>query len=268
MTVCDQCFADAPPTVWGDPARRDPARDDLGRSDPGRNHLDRATICRHDPAYPPALAYVAGAPPVLSASCRDERLRELFDTPKVALVGEPFYSDYAHRVAYRLAADLAEAGVTVTGVLCNGIDSIAFDGAMRAGGATLAIRPGVPGRGARHLDRPELDRLHERIARIGAVVWESSPKSWRPERARMTNARRLQAAIADAVVVVEARQRSVALFTAERAADFGHDVAVIPGRVTDQYGYGVFELLRDGAYPVRDANDVLELIGRSRAGRA
>jgi DNA processing protein len=262
MTVCDQCFAGAPPTARGHPARRDPDRDD-----PDRGHLapgdpDRAAICRHDPAYPPALGHAAGAPAVLSASCREQRVGELFGTPKVALVGEPFYSDYAHRITYLLAADLAEAGVTVTAVLCNGIDSIALDGALRAGGATLAIGPGVPGRGVRHQGRPGLDRLHERIVQTGAVVWGCRQSGGERERASMTEARRLQAAIADAVVVVEARERSIALFTAERAADLGHDVAVIPGRVTDPGGRGTFELLRDGAYPVRDANDVLELIAR------
>ncbi len=289
MNVCEKCLAHPAPTG-------------VGGSGDGRGAaiLRKGTaICRHDPSYPPALAQLAGAPAILCATCRGRRLGELFATPTVALVGEPFYSGYAHRVAYRLAGELAEAGVTVTAVLCEGIDSIALDGALRAGGATLAIRPAttaplavrpattMPG-APRHPGKPGLDRLHARVAATGAVVWGAPPSargpgptsSWRvgaalgrpmradPGRARrasLIEARRLLAAIARVVVVVEARKRSIALFTAELAAELGHDVAVVPGRVTDQGGHGTFELLRDGAHPVRDASDVLELVGAFRA---
>ncbi|HTR71966.1 MAG TPA: DNA-processing protein DprA [Solirubrobacteraceae bacterium] len=278
MTVCEKCLARSAPTGVG------------GSGDgQGATILRKGTaICRHDPSYPPALAQLAGAPAILCATCRGRRLGELLATPTVALVGEPFYSDYAHRVAYRLAAELAEAGTTVTAVLREGIDSIALDGALCAHGPTLAIRPTATTPGApRHSGRPGLDRLHARVAATGAVVWGAPPSARGPgptssrhvgaalgrpmhadpgraRRASLIEARRLLAAIARVVVVVEARKRSIALFTAELAADLGHDVAVIPGRVTDQGGHGTFELLRDGAHPVRDAGDVLELIGRSR----
>jgi DNA processing protein len=241
MTVCDLCLTHLTPIDGTD-----------------RHGADRhgAAICKHDPSYPPALAQLPGAPAILRTTCRDRRPGELLTTPKVALVGEPFYSDYAHRVAYRLAGELAEANVTVTALLCQGIDSIALDGALRAGGPTLAIEPDLRGRG-----RPGLDRLRARIVETGAVVWGLFPGCQAPRRAGLIEARYLQAAIADAVVVVEARKRSIALFAAELAADLGHDVAVIPGRITDAGGHGAFELLRDGAHPVRDADDVLELIG-------
>lgn len=68
------------------------------------------------------------------------------------------------------------------------------------------------------------------------------------------------AALADIVVVIEANDRSSALFTTQIAADLGHEVAVIPGRVTDTSARGTFDLLRDSAHPVSCAQDVLDLL--------
>jgi DNA processing protein len=71
------------------------------------------------------------------------------------------------------------------------------------------------------------------------------------------------------LVVVEAQRNSSAMLAVQVAADLGHEVAAVPGRVTDRGARGTLELLRDGAHPVGDAEDVLELIGnRPRAHTA
>jgi DNA processing protein len=218
-----------------------------------------AAICRHDPdheAYPPVLAQLDCAPAVLHATCNAERLRELLAAPTVAIVGEQFHTDYAHQATFALARDLALAGVTILSGLHQGLDGIAHHGALHAGGRSIAVTGCAP-------ERPyprQLDHLHHRIASEGAVVSEFPPGFYPPRRWCLIASRRILAALASVVVVVEARERSSALFAAHLAADLGNDVAVVPGRVSDPSAKGTFALLRDGAHPVSCAQDVLDLL--------
>jgi DNA processing protein len=213
-------------------------------------------ICRHDPGYPPALAQLPSAPAVLHTTCQPERLRELLAAPVVALLGERTHSGYAHEVTFALARDLASAGVTIISGLHQGIDGIAHHGALHTGGRTIAVTGGAP-----EIPHPrQLDDLHHCILLHGATISEFPPGFSPPRRWCFLAAQRIIAALASIVVVIEAGERSSTLLAAQVAADLGHDVAVVPGRVTDPGGLGTFGLLRDGAHPVGSAQDVLELI--------
>jgi DNA processing protein len=213
-------------------------------------------ICRHEPGYPLALAQLSSAPAVLHATCEAERLFSLLAPPTVAIVGERQYTAYAHQVTFALARDLAAAGVTVIGGLHQGLDGIAHHGALHAGGRTIAVTGCAP-----EIPHPrQLDHLHRRIVSRGAAVSELPPGFLAPRRWCFIASQRIIAALARVVVVVEAGERSSALLTAQVASDLGHDVAVVPGRVSDPGGLGTLGLLRDGAHPVGCAQDVLELI--------
>jgi DNA processing protein len=220
-------------------------------------------ICRHDPDYPPALAQLPSAPAVLHTTCEPARLRELLAAPTVALLGERTHSGYAHEVTFALARELASAGVTVISGLHQGIDGIAHHGALHTGGRTIAVTGSAP-----EIPHPrQLDHLHRCILLRGAAISEFPPGFSPPRPWGFIAAQRIIAALASVVVVVEAGERSSTLLATQIAADLGHDVAVVPGRVTDPGGQGTFALLRDGAHPVGSAQDVLELIHGARAGR-
>jgi DNA processing protein len=220
-------------------------------------------ICRHDPGYPPALAQLPSAPAVLHTTCEPERLRELLAAPVVALLGERTHSGYAHEVTFALAHDLAAAGVTVISGLHQGIDGIAHHGALHAGGRTIAVTGSAP-----EIPHPrQLDDLHHCILLHGTAISELPPGFSPPRPWCFLASQRIIAALANVVVVIEAGERSSTLLAAQVAADLGHDVAVVPGRVTDPGGLGTFGLLRDGAHPVGSARDVLELIHGAGAGR-
>lgn len=212
-------------------------------------------VCRHDAAYPQALAQLECAPAVVHATCKAERLAELLAAPTVAIVGRRVHTDYAHRVAFALARDLAKAGVTIVSGLHQGIDGIAHHGAMHAGGSSIAVTGCGP-------ERPyprQLEHLHRRVRARGAIVSEMPPEHYPPQRWSLIASQRIIAGMAEIVVVVEAQEGSSAMFTAQVAADLGHEVAAVPGRVTDRGGKGTFALIRDGAHPVGSAKDVLDL---------
>jgi DNA processing protein len=214
-------------------------------------------LCRHDPLYPQTLAQLDRPPAVLHATCTPERLRELLAAPTVAILGERLHSHYAHQATFALAHDLAAAGVTVISGLHKGLDAIAHHGALHAEGNTIAVMPCAAERAYPLLH----EHLHQCISERGAAISELPPGFYPPQRWCFTARHRIIAALAGVVVVVEASKQSILLSTAQLAAELGHEVAVVPGRVTQPKGQGALELLRDGAHPVSCASDVLELIG-------
>ena len=219
---------------------------------PGRS----GAVCRHDAAYPRALAQLQCAPAVLHTTCKAERLTQLLTKPTVAIIGRRVHTDYAHQVAFALARDLAGAGVTIVSALHGGIDGIAQHGAMHANGRSVAVTGCGP-------DRPyprQLEHLHRRVREGGAIVSELGPGHYPPRRWSLLATQRIVAGLAEVVVVVEAERNSSEMLAVQVAADVGHEVAAVPGRVTDRGGKGMLELIRDGAHPVGSAEDVLDLI--------
>lgn len=173
--------------------------------------------------------------------------------PCVAVVGTRAPSDDGRRRARRLAEDLGRSGVCVVSGLALGIDGAAHEGALAAGAPTI----GVLGGGHERFFPPRHRELGARIvARGGAVVSPFAPDDApRPWQFLARNA--IIAALADAVVVVEAAARSGALNTAGHAGDRGIPVLAIPGDVDRPKAAGCNALIRDGATLVRDADDVL-----------
>ncbi|HEX3464269.1 MAG TPA: DNA-protecting protein DprA [Candidatus Elarobacter sp.] len=181
--------------------------------------------------------------------------------PCVAVVGTRAPSEGGRHRARRLAHDLARAGVCVVSGLAVGIDGAAHEGALAAGAPTI----GVLGGGHGHFFPPRHRELGARIvARGGAVVSPYAPDEIpRPWQFLARNA--VIAALADAVVVVEAAARSGALNTAGHGGDRGIPVLAMPGDVDRPKAAGCNALIRDGATLVRDAEDVLAALPSSVA---
>lgn len=160
-------------------------------------------------------------------------------------------------MALRLAADLGRAGVCVVSGLAHGIDAAAHEGALAAGAPTV----GVLGSGfERFFPARNAGLARRMIARGGAVVSPYPPEQ--PAFPSQFLARNgIVAALADAVVVVEAAARSGAINTASWAADRAIPVMAFPGDVARPKVAGCLALLRDGAILVRDAADVLAELG-------
>ena len=204
--------------------------------------------------YPPLLRAIPDPPPVLWL--RGEAAPELLGRPSVAIVGARACSSYGRSVARTLGRELAAAGLVVVSGMARGIDAEAHRGALDAGGVTVAVL----GCGIDR-DYPAAHRdLARRIVEEGLIVSEYEagvePAPWRfPARNRII------AGLCTATVVVEARERSGALITADFALEDGREVMVVPGEITSAVSAGSNALLRLGATPVTAAADVLEAYG-------
>jgi DNA processing protein len=202
--------------------------------------------------YPEPLAALSDPALLLLVRGRPEVLRR----PTVAIVGSRAATVYGKKVARRIAADLAAAGVAVVSGLARGIDAQAHEGALEGGGVTLAVL-------ACGIDRvypAEHSDLARRIAIDGAVIGEL-PLGTPPRRPFFPMRNRLISGLSSAVVVVEARERSGTLITATHAANQGRDVFAVPGPITAPTSAGTNRLLRDGAYVALGAEDVLRELG-------
>jgi DNA processing protein len=196
----------------------------------------------HDP---PVGLFVRGAAPL-----------ELLARPAVAVVGARACSGYGASVARSLARELAAAGLVVVSGLARGVDGEAHRGALDAGGTTFAVL----GCGIDR-DYPAAHaELARRIAERGLIVSEYAP-GVEPAAWRFPARNRIVAGLCAATVVVEARERSGALITADLALEEGREVFAVPGEITSALSAGTNGLLKLGAAPLTGAADVLATFG-------
>jgi DNA processing protein len=182
--------------------------------------------------------------------------------PTVAIVGTRAPSDDGRRIARRLATDLGRAGVCVVSGLALGIDAAAHEGALAAGAPTI----GVLGGGHERFFPPRNAELARRITAAGGAVVSPYPPGHPAFPHQFLARNGIVAALADAVVVVEAAARSGALNTASWAADRSIPVLAFPGDVERPKVAGCLALIRDGATLVRHAGDVLAAMGLAPPG--
>jgi DNA processing protein len=209
---------------------------------------------RSSPAFPRGLVAIFDAPAGLFARGQGEL--ELFDRPAVAIVGARSCSAYGADVARMLGRDLAAAGLVVVSGLARGVDGHAHRGALEAGGLTVAVL----GCGIDRNYPAAHSELAARIAERGLVVSEYAP-GVEPAPWRFPARNRIIAGLAQATVVVEARERSGALITADLALEEGREVFAVPGEITSALSAGSNRLLRSGAAALTSAADVLETFG-------
>ena len=210
---------------------------------------------RSERAFPPLLCAIHDPPPGLYV--RGGAPLDLLARPAVAVVGARACSSYGRHVARLLGRELAAVGLVVVSGLARGVDGEVHRGALDAGGATVAVL----GCG---IDRDYPAAHAELAARIvgggGLIVGEYAP-GVAPAPWRFPARNRIVAGLCVASVVVEARERSGALITADFALEEGREVFVVPGEITSALSAGSNALLRLGASPLLAVEDVLEPLG-------
>lgn len=211
-----------------------------------------------DEGYPARLREIDSPPPVVyvwgSMMPADQWA--------VAVVGTRAVTPYGRAVTQEIAFQLAVNGVTVVSGLARGIDSLAHKAALKANGRTLAVL----GSGLDNIYPPEHRGLAEDIAGQGAVL-SDYPLGTAPEAGNFPPRNRLISGLSLAIVVVEAGDRSGALITAEFGADQGREVFAVPGDITNAKSRGTNRLIRDGAHPLLDVDDVLQALNLEAAVR-
>jgi DNA processing protein len=211
-------------------------------------------IARSAPAFPPLLHAIHDPPPGLFV--RGDADSDLLQLATVAVVGARSCSPYGAQVARMLGRELGRAGLVVVSGLARGVDGEAHRGALEAGALTV----GVLGCGIDR-DYPAAHReLAARIRATGLTVSEYAP-GVEPAPWRFPARNRIIAGLSAATVVVEARDRSGALITADLALEEGREVFAVPGEITSALSSGTNDLLKLGATPLTTAADVLDVFG-------
>jgi len=172
-----------------------------------------------------------------------------------AVVGTRRASAYGREVANTLATELARNGITVVSGLALGIDTVAHQATLDAGGRTLAVL----GSGVDQLYPQQNRRLGEAIMRNGGVISEYT-LGVRPEARNFPPRNRIISGLSRGVVVVEAGQKSGALITAKFALEQGREVFAVPGSIFHPGSVGCNELIRNGATPLLSVDDMLTSI--------
>jgi len=210
-----------------------------------------------DAGYPGRLRGIPAAPPVLYV--RGAWAGQ--DGPAVAIVGTRRASAYGLGIAAALGGMLAGAGVAVVSGLARGIDGAAHAATVSADGVTV----GVLACGVDLAYPPEHRSLMEAMLRQGGVLAEV-PMGMRPRPRQFPWRNRLISGLAEAVVVVEGSVDSGALITARYATAQGRPVFAVPGSVHAAGSRGPHRLLAQGARVLDRPGDLLEALGRARAG--
>jgi len=198
--------------------------------------------------YPPLLKQIHDPPPVLylKGEIRPE------DERAVAIVGTRKASTYGLETAGRLAAGLASRGITIVSGLAMGIDAAAHEGALAAGGKTIAVLGGG-------VDRPQPvcnTGLAARIVKNGALVSEY-PLGYEPNIWSFPRRNRIISGLSLAIIIVEGSEQSGAMITARLGLEQGREVLAVPGRIDSPISRGPHSLIKDGAKLVETVDDVL-----------
>ncbi len=206
-------------------------------------------ILRTDESYPGSLLQTH-APPILLFAKGDVTPR---DARAIGIVGSRRTTHYGREQAKRFSFQLAAAGVTVISGLARGIDTVAHEAALAAGGRTIAVM----GSGHGKLYPPENAALAGEVCKNGAVLSEF-PILYNPDKRSFPLRNRIVAGMSKGLLVVEAPVRSGSMITAQQALEAGRDVFAVPGPVDRPSSGGCHRLIRDGATLVTSPQELLE----------
>ncbi|MBM3126053.1 MAG: DNA-protecting protein DprA [Chloroflexi bacterium] len=210
-----------------------------------------------DSEYPSRLKEIEQPPPVLYI--RGSFLEE--DLFAISIVGTRRVSPYGRQITEEIAAFLAGNGVTVISGLARGVDAIAHQSALKAGGRTIAVL----GCGVDKIYPPEHRGLAGQIMERGAILSDYAPGT-PPDASNFPPRNRIISGLSLAVVVIEAGETSGALITAEFAAEQGREVFAVPGSILAPQSRGTNKLIQNGALPLLSGNDLLQALDLKRIG--
>lgn len=208
-----------------------------------------------DPEYPENLRAAEDAPPIIYVRGQINCLRQPLS---LSIVGARNASLNGRKLASQISCELTSQGVMIVSGMARGIDTAAHKGAMFAlnrTGSTVAVL----GTGIDIAYPAENQKLCEQIAEQGAVISEF-PLGTEPSAGNFPRRNRIVSALTDGTLVVEASLHSGSLITARLALEQGRDVFAVPGFPTDERSAGPNKLIKDGAFLVENAEDILNVL--------
>ena len=212
-------------------------------------------IISDEEGYPSRLKEIDQPPPVLYT--RGNLVED--DFWAVAIVGTRRVTAYGRQVTDEISTYLAQNGITVISGMARGVDAIAHQSSLRAGGRTIAVL----GCGVDRIYPPEHRDLSEKIISQG-VLLSDYPPGTPPDGSNFPPRNRIISGLSMAVLVVEAAETSGALITANFALDQGRDVFAVPGNIFAPQSKGTNHLIQQGAYPFLSGRDLLDILNLTR----
>lgn len=207
-----------------------------------------------DDYYPESLKNIYDKPIILYAKGNIELLKEKC----IAIVGARKCSMYGKEIAKHLSYNLSSNNMCIVSGLAIGIDKYAHIGALEAGGNTIA----VIGNGLDNIYPYENQGLAKRIVENNGLIISEYVIGTKPNRINFPARNRIISGLSDGIVVVEAKEKSGALITAEFALEQGKEVFAVPGNINSELSKGTNELIKDGANVVIDYKDVIHVINK------
>lgn len=214
-----------------------------------RKHI--AFICPDDKEYPEQLLMIEEIPYSLYVKGKLPK-----NNYKIGIIGARECSNYGRVISKNMAKELGSRGIDIISGMARGIDTYGHIGAMEGGGDTYAVL----GCGVDICYPSENIELYDEIIKKGGIISEYPPGT-RPDGWRFPKRNRIISGLSDGIVLVEAKDKSGSLITAEYALDQGKEVFAVPGRVCDELSRGCNRLIREGALPVIEVKDILFSFG-------
>lgn len=213
-------------------------------------------ITSSQPAFPGKLLSI-GTPPGQLFYIGD--IKPLSEKPVVSIVGSRAVTPYGRQITTKLAGELAGRGVAIVSGLALGVDALAHQAALEAGGYTVAVLPSPVEQVYPATNR----KLAQRILEQGGALISEYDQDDRTEafKSRFIARNRLVSGLADVLLITEASERSGTLHTANFALEQGRTVMAVPGNITSPTSAGTNNLIKAGAIPVTDLSDILTALG-------
>ncbi len=210
-------------------------------------------ILKDDDNYPKLLKEIYDAPPCLfTRGCLNN------DGFTLAVVGPRKFSPYGKQITEEIVRDLASQGIVIVSGLALGIDSIAHNTTLQAGGKTVAVLGS--GINDRHIYPAGHRNLANNIIKDGGAVISEYPPGALPSKFTFPRRNRIVAGMSLGTLVIEAAEGSGALITAQSALDNNREVFAIPQNITSPNSTGVNQLIKNGAHPVTSAQDIIDVL--------
>jgi DNA processing protein len=199
----------------------------------------------HAIPHPPEKLYITGVDTA-----------DITNRPRVAIVGARKVTPYGKNVTTKLAGELAAQGIVIVSGLALGVDTLAHTAALEAGGLTVAVLP----TGLDNIYPRSHRQLAKRIEKQGILLTEYPPGT-RSFPGNFVARNRLVSGLSDAVLIIEAAEKSGTLHTARFAIEQGRKVLAVPGNITSPMSAGTNQLIKAGAIPATCTTDILDVLG-------
>lgn len=171
----------------------------------------------------------------------------------LAVVGSRHLTSYGRRATEQLITEVAAAGITIVSGFMYGGDEAAHTAAVKCGGRTIAVMPC----GIDLIHPPQQKKLYQEILDNNGLIISEYEGNLQPQNFTYVQRDRLVAGLSKAVLVTEAALNSGSLITASYAKKYSRKVFALPGQITSEVSKGTLKLIKEGAEPVADANDIL-----------